>query len=192
MDWQSQKFRFRGADKVEPERESRVRIGRGMWKRKTRPGDKALWWVDSVKWGGEEFSIPKQMGGLPWGVSGKEPACQCRRSRFSPGVEKIPGRMQWQPTPVFLPGKSHGRRSLEGYTPRGHKESDVTEQLNNNPMGWTSRWAVLSSTHLIWLWKPCSWTDSVIIKLLDIEAVCKEWAKLLFASVWEFDLQLTS
>ena len=42
MDWQSQKFRFRGADKVEPERESGVRIGRGMWKRKTRPGDKAL------------------------------------------------------------------------------------------------------------------------------------------------------
>ena len=37
---------------------------------------------------------------------------------------------KWQPTPVFLPGKSHGRRSLVGYSPRGHKESDTTERLH--------------------------------------------------------------
>ena len=36
-------------------------------------------------------------------------------------------RRQWQPTPVLLPGESHGRRSLVGYSPRGHKESDTTE-----------------------------------------------------------------
>ena len=36
----------------------------------------------------------------------------------------------WQPTPVFLPGESHGRRSLVGYSPRGHKELDTTERLN--------------------------------------------------------------
>ena len=36
-------------------------------------------------------------------------------------------RRKWQPTPVFLPGKSHGRRSLVGYSPWGHKESDMTE-----------------------------------------------------------------
>ena len=36
------------------------------------------------------------------------------------------------PTLVFLPGKSHGLRSLEGYSPWGHKESDTTERLNNN------------------------------------------------------------
>ena len=35
--------------------------------------------------------------------------------------------LQWQPTPVCLPGKSHGQRSLVGYSPRGHKESDTTE-----------------------------------------------------------------
>ena len=35
-----------------------------------------------------------------------------------------------QPTPVFLPGESHGRRSLVGYSPRGRKESDTTEQLH--------------------------------------------------------------
>ena len=33
----------------------------------------------------------------------------------------------WQPTPVFLPGKFHGQKSLAGYSPWGHKESDMTE-----------------------------------------------------------------
>ena len=41
---------------------------------------------------------------------------------------KISWRRQWQSTPVFLPGKSHGRRNLVGYNPWGHKESDTTEQ----------------------------------------------------------------
>ena len=39
-------------------------------------------------------------------------------------------RRKWQPTPVFLPGESHGGRSLVGYSPRGHKESDTTERLH--------------------------------------------------------------
>ena len=38
-------------------------------------------------------------------------------------------RRQWHPTPVLLPGKSHGRRSLVGYSPWGHQESDMTERL---------------------------------------------------------------
>jgi len=42
-------------------------------------------------------------------------------------VGKIPWRRKWQPTPVFLPGKSHGQRSLVGYSPWGHKELDTTE-----------------------------------------------------------------
>ena len=41
--------------------------------------------------------------------------------------EMIPWRRKWQPTPVFLPGESHGGRSLVGYSPRGRKESDTTE-----------------------------------------------------------------
>ena len=52
---------------------------------------------------------------------------QCRRPGFDPWVGKIPWRRKWQPTPVFLPGKSHGWRSLVGYCPWGHKESDMTE-----------------------------------------------------------------
>ena len=52
------------------------------------------------------------MQGLPWWPSGKECACQCRRHGFSPVVGKMPWRRKWQPTPAFLPGKSHGQRNL--------------------------------------------------------------------------------
>ena len=48
---------------------------------------------------------------------GKESSCQCRRYRFNPYFRKIPWRRQWQSTPVFSPGKSHGQRSLMGYSP---------------------------------------------------------------------------
>jgi len=49
------------------------------------------------------------------------------RRRLHPWVGKIPWRGKWQPTPVFLAGGSQGQRSLAGYSPRGRKESDVTE-----------------------------------------------------------------
>ena len=49
---------------------------------------------------------------------------------FDPVVGKILWRRAWQPTAVFLPGKSHGQRSLAGYSPRGRKESDTTERLS--------------------------------------------------------------
>ena len=66
----------------------------------------------------------------PGGTSGKEPAWHCRRHkrcRSDPWVRKIPCRRTWQPTPVFLPGKSHGQRSPKGYSQRGHKELDTTK-----------------------------------------------------------------
>ena len=55
---------------------------------------------------------------------------QCRRPGFDPWVGKIPWRRKWQPTPVLWPGKSHGRRSLVGYCPWGHKDSDRIERLH--------------------------------------------------------------
>ena len=55
---------------------------------------------------------------------------QCRRPGFDPWVRKIPWRRKWQPTPVLLPGKSHGQRSLADYSPWDRKESDTTEQLH--------------------------------------------------------------
>ena len=85
-------------------------------------------------------------------------------------------RRQWHPTPVLLPGKSHGRRSLVGCSPWGHEESDTTEQLhfhfslsctgegNGNPLqyscleipGTGAWWAAIygvaqSRTRLTWL-----------------------------------------
>ena len=66
----------------------------------------------------------------PGGATGKEPICQWRklkRFRFDPWLGKIPWRKAWQPSPVFLPGESHGQRSLVGYDPQGHNESDTTE-----------------------------------------------------------------
>ena len=44
-----------------------------------------------------------------------------------PGLGRSPGGRAWQPTPVFLPGESHGQRSLMAYSPWGHRESDTTE-----------------------------------------------------------------
>ena len=60
--------------------------------------------------------------GFPCGTSGKELACQCRRlrHRLGPGVRKIPWGRAWQPTPVFLPGESHGQRNLVGSSPWSH------------------------------------------------------------------------
>ena len=57
---------------------------------------------------------------------------QCRRHGFNLWSGKIPWRRKWQPTPVFLPGKSHGQRSLAGYSTRGHKELDMTEKLSTS------------------------------------------------------------
>ena len=62
--------------------------------------------------------------------SGKEPACQCRRHKRCGSdyrVGKIPWRRSRKPTPVFLPGESHGHRRLVGYNIRGHRKSDMTE-----------------------------------------------------------------
>ena len=67
--------------------------------------------------------------GFPGGSEVKVSACNGRRPKFDPWVGKIPWKRKWQPTPVFLPGESHGRRSLVGYSPQGRKKSDTTERL---------------------------------------------------------------
>ena len=54
---------------------------------------------------------------------------QCRIPGFHPWVGKIPWRRAWHPTPVILPGESHGQRSLAGYGPWGRKQLDMTERL---------------------------------------------------------------
>ena len=69
--------------------------------------------------------------GFPGGASDKASACQCRRPGFHPWIGKTAWRREWWlPTPVFLPGEFHGQRSLVGYSPWGHEESDMTEWLH--------------------------------------------------------------
>ena len=62
----------------------------------------------------------------------QESMCQFRRPGFDPWVGKILWKRTWPPTPVLLPGKSHGQRSLVGYSPWGCKELDTIERLNNS------------------------------------------------------------
>ena len=73
--------------------------------------------------------------GFPGGSEVKAAACNVGDQVLIPGSGKIPWRRKWQPTPVLLPGESHGRLSLVGYNPWGCKESDTTEQLHFTSLG---------------------------------------------------------
>ena len=68
--------------------------------------------------------------GFPGGSDGKEFACNAGYLGSIPGSGRYPREANGKPTPVFLPEEPHGRRSLVGYSPRGCKESDMTEQLH--------------------------------------------------------------
>ena len=70
---------------------------------------------------------------LPFTFPFMNEVCRRRwRPRFNSWLGKISRRRKWQPTPAFLPGKSHGQRSLAGYSPWGLKESDMTERLSTH------------------------------------------------------------
>ena len=131
-------------------------------------------------------------------LSCKEPTCQCRRHkrrRFDPWVGKIPWRRARQPTPVFLPGESHGQRSLVGYSPWGHKESDTNEATEHAqgskkmlellcPVRW--QWADVQflfweslvlpkSNSLTWLDGITNAMDMNLGKLQEVVRVRKAW-----------------
>ena len=94
---------------------------------------------------------------FPSGVSGKQPVRQCRRCRrhwSNPCIEKMPWRRAWQLTPVFLPGESHGQRSLACYGPYGPKELDTTEATQHSRIHILQ---ILSAEahSILWLWLYC-------------------------------------
>ena len=71
-------------------------------------------------WSNLAAAAAADSGAFPGGASGKEPTYQCRRCkrhRLNPWIGKIPWRRAWPPTPVLLPGESHGQRSLASYSP---------------------------------------------------------------------------
>ena len=76
--------------------------------------------------------------------SGKESACQRRRRGVNPWVGKSPRHRKWRPTPGFLPGKSHGRMGLAGYSPWGRKDTDTTETLSTPRPGDVQRGSQLT------------------------------------------------
>ena len=67
---------------------------------------------------------------FPGGSDGQESACNAEEPGLIAGLGKMPWRRVWQSTPVLLPGKSHGRRSLVGCSPWGREELDTTEWLH--------------------------------------------------------------
>ena len=97
----------------------------------------------TVSWGnicagdGERLSFREiasgtWLSGLPWWLHGKEFTCQCKRCRFDHWVRKITWRRKWQPTPVFLPGKSHGQRHLWATIHGVAKSQTRLKKLINN------------------------------------------------------------
>ena len=74
--------------------------------------------------------IYTRIWGFLRGSEGKESACNAGDPGLSPELGKSPGEGNGNPFWVLLPGKSHGQRRLEGYSPWGCKELDVTEQLH--------------------------------------------------------------
>ena len=82
--------------------------------------------------------------GFPGSSDGKESACNVGDLGLIPGLGRSPGGRAWQSTSVFLPGESHGQRSLVGYSPGGRKELGMTEGRNNKPRGRIS-WSYHSS-----------------------------------------------
>ena len=70
----------------------------------------------------QQLINPNYSLGLPWWLRSKKPTCQYRRCGFDLRVGKIPWRRKWQPTPLFMPGTSHGQRKLVGYSPWGFEE----------------------------------------------------------------------
>ena len=112
-----------------------------------------------------ELQSPSWPTGFPGGgSSGKESACQFSRHGFNPWVRKIPWRRKWQSTPLFLPGKSHGQRSLTDYSPWGHKELDTTQpslthlsDLNEpvlNALNGLASPSITLQYHPVWLFLP--------------------------------------
>ena len=100
------------------------------WSR-IEPGPPALGGRSLSHWTTRELSLSLFLN-CPWWLSQWRICLQSRRLGIDPWLGKIPWRRKWQPTPVFLPGESHGQRSLAGCSPRGHKESDTTEQLSSH------------------------------------------------------------
>ena len=114
-----------------------------------------------------ECHLGSHIYGFLGGTHGKASACQCRRCRwcgFNPWVGKNPESRKWQHIPVFLPGKSHGQRSLVDYSLWGCKQSDMTAHTHTH----THTHTVVHKypVHIQYTFGKMCWIALVIIKIL--------------------------
>ena len=115
---------------------------------------------------------------LPWWLSGKEQAYQCRRHRCDPWVRKIPWRRKWQPSLVFFPGESHEQRSLVGYSLWGCKR--VRQDLATKQQG-VRHYSKLLSMYggLEFTEWPGVWIKSIPVELGVVSALTQsQWLRL--------------
>ena len=99
------------------------------------------WWI----WGGKKKTLTRLF------IRAFLRIClQCRRQEFDPWVGTISWRKKWQHTPVFLPGESHGQKTLAGYGPCGGKELDTTERLTHTVLVILDQ--VCQNTYAFTLW----------------------------------------
>ena len=108
------------------------------------------------------------MYGFPWWLSDKEFTYQCRRRAFNPWVRKIPWRRKWPPTPVFLPGKSHGQRSLAGCSPWDHERvghNSVSKQQTSSFLKWKGGTFLVAQWLRLCLPMQVAWFQSLVREL---------------------------
>ena len=116
----------------------------------------------------------------PW-ITARQASLSITNSRNIASLKadlRLYWRRKWQPTPVFLPGKLHGWKSLAGYSPKGHKESDTTEQLHSSyifledpllceVIGTNTPKDDIYVIFIFWvLWKLCVWLQALHLVLL--------------------------
>ena len=102
----------------------------------------------------------------------KNPPAKLETSVQFQGWRRSPGGGKGQPTPIFLPGESHGQRSMEGYSPWGWKESDTAEGLNTAQRmnDWTNKleknlcWLEVKRINIPWAFLPQATLRDVILK----------------------------
>ena len=101
-------------------------MDRTLWKCNfPDPSQEPIWYA-GIQTNHQLFSVLSMV--FPRWCNGKESTCQCRRCKrqgFNPWVRMIPWSRKWQPTPVLLPRKFYGQRSLVGYTVHGRAKSQT-------------------------------------------------------------------
>ena len=128
--------------------------------------------------------------GFAGGTGGKEHACQCRRQEMWVWSlsGKTPWRRAWPPTPAFLPGESHGQRSLSGYSPQSCKESDTTERLSTHLCQNKGFRELMRLNNQIWKW-PGEWVDGVPAKERSVQDFTPGFAA---TGHWQYQIPLLS